>query len=105
MSIVLQYDSRVNITYAYHNSVVWDKLSKKSGTNRILIGKVDPETGEISKSSGARRKKQIDEAVIDAEIADYNRKVREKKGSGETELSENDDELRKLKEEYAQLAS
>lgn len=103
MSIVLQHDSRANVTYAYHNIVIWDKVSKKQSTSRILIGKLDPETGEIVKSSGKRRKKQIDEAVIDAEIAEYNKKIREKKKLEQDILSDSSTELQTLKKEYAQL--
>ena len=38
MSVVLQHDSRVNVTYAYHNECIWDKASKKAGAKRTLIG-------------------------------------------------------------------
>ena len=89
MSIVLQHDSRANVTYAYHNTVIWDKVQKKSSTSRILIGKVDPETGEVVKTSGNRRKKQIDDKTIDSEIAEFNKKVREKKNLEEALLSGN----------------
>ena len=47
MSLVLQYDPRVNVTYAYHNDSRWDKEHKQSSSSRILIGKVDPETGKV----------------------------------------------------------
>ena len=103
MSIVLQHDSRANVTYAYHNTVIWDKVQKKSSTSRILIGKVDPETGEVVKTSGNRRKKQIDDKTIDSEIAEFNKKVREKKNIEEALLSGNSLEIMHLKEELARI--
>ena len=103
MSIVLQHDSRADVTYAYHNTVIWDKVQKKSSTSRILIGKVDPETGEVVKTSGKRRKKQIDDKTIDSEIAEFNKKVREKKNMEEALLSGNSLEIMHLKEELARI--
>lgn len=103
MSIVLQHDSRANVTYAYHNTVIWDKVQKKSSTSRILIGKVDPETGEVVKTSGNRRKKQIDDKTIDSEIAEFNQKVREKKNMEEALLSGNSLEIMHLKEELDRI--
>lgn len=103
MSIVLQHDSRANVTYAYHNTVIWDKVQKKSSTSRILIGKVDPETGEVVKTSGNRRKKQIDDKTIDSEIAEFNKKVRDKKNMEEALLSGNSLEIMHLKEELARI--
>jgi hypothetical protein len=103
MSIVLQHDSRANVTYAYHNTVIWDKVQKKSSTSRILIGKVDPETGEVVRTSGNRRKKQIDDKTIASEIAEFNKKVREKKNMEEALLSGNSLEIIHLKEELARI--
>ena len=103
MSIVLQHDSRANVTYAYHNTVIWDKVQKKSSTSRILIGKVDHETGEVVKTSGNRRKKQIDDKTIDSERAEFNKKVREKKNMEEALLSGNSLEIMHLKEELARI--
>ena len=105
MSIVLQYDSRVNATYAYHNKVMWDKTLKKSSTSRILIAKLDPNTGELVKTSGKRRKKAIDEDVIDQEIAEYNKNVREKKRVEEDILSGSSLEIQSLKQEFAEIQS
>ena len=105
MSIVLQHDSRVNVTYAYHNTVMWDKTLKKSSTSRILIGKLNPETGEVVKTSGHRRKKQIDDETINREIEEYNKKVREKKRAEEDILSGSSLEIQSLKKELADIHS
>lgn len=52
MGIIYQKDKRSGITYAYENTAYWDKELKKSRSKRTLIGRVDPETGEIRKTDG-----------------------------------------------------
>jgi len=52
MSIVYQTDKRSGITYAYESKAYWDKEKKQSRSKRTLIGRVNPETGEITKTDG-----------------------------------------------------
>ena len=52
MSIVYQTDKRSGITYAYESKAYWDSEKKQSRSKRTLIGRVDPETGEIRKTDG-----------------------------------------------------
>ena len=47
MSIVYQSNKKTGITYAYENKAYWDKTKKQSRSRRKLIGKLDPETGEV----------------------------------------------------------
>lgn len=47
MSIINQYDKRSGITYVYESVPYWDKEKEQSLAKRKLIGKRDPETGEI----------------------------------------------------------
>lgn len=103
MSIVLQHDSRANVTYAYHNETRWDKERKQSSSNRILIGKIDPESGKVIRTSGARRKKQIDEALIAKEIEEYNKKIDEKHKLEIELMNGNTQDLREVKEKYMEL--
>ena len=76
MSIVLQRDSRTNITYAYHNVVTWVKDEKRSQQKRTLIGRISTETGEIIPTNGNRRKNQVDENLIKKEIEAYNQSLK-----------------------------
>lgn len=57
MGIVYQKDKRTGITYAYESKAVWDKEKKQSRAKRRLIGRVDPETGEIVPTDGRGRKR------------------------------------------------
>jgi transposase len=52
MSIVRQYDKRVGITYVYECKSFRDKDTKKPRSTRKLIGRVDPESGEIVQTDG-----------------------------------------------------
>jgi len=47
MGIIYQRNKKTGITYAYDNHAWWDKDKQQSRARRKLIGKVDPETGEI----------------------------------------------------------
>lgn len=57
MGIIYQKDKRTGATYAYESMAVWDKEKKQSRAKRKLIGKVDPETGEIVPTDGRGRKR------------------------------------------------
>ena len=56
MSIVYNTDKRSGITYAYESKSYWDKKKQQSRSKRTLIGRVDPETGEIKKTDGRCKK-------------------------------------------------
>ncbi len=56
MSIVFAKDKRSGITYAYESKSYWDKEKKMPRCKRTLIGRVDPETGEIKPTDGRCRK-------------------------------------------------
>ena len=47
MSIVRAHNRERNITYVYESESYWDKEKKQPRARRRLIGKVDPETGEV----------------------------------------------------------
>ena len=47
MAIVKQYNKKTGVTYVYESHSYWDKEKKQHRSDRKLIGKVDPETGEI----------------------------------------------------------
>lgn len=57
MAIIKQFDKRSGITYAYESHSFWDPDRKMTRAKRKLIGRVDPETGEILPTDGRNRKK------------------------------------------------
>lgn len=64
MGIIYQHDKRSGITYAYESVSYWDKEKKMSRAKRKLIGRVDPDSGDIIPTDGRNRKakKKDDEA-------------------------------------------
>ena len=57
MSIVNQYDKRSGITYVYESKSYWDKEKKQPRSKRTLIGRLDPDTGEIIPTDGRGKKR------------------------------------------------
>lgn len=56
MGIIKQLDKRTGITYVYESKAYWDKEKQQSRAKRTLIGKIDPETGEMIPTDGRHRK-------------------------------------------------
>lgn len=62
MSTIIK--AKVNgTTYCYRSESYWDKETKSSKSKRILIGKIDPDTGEMvpTQPRGGRQSKHADE--------------------------------------------
>jgi hypothetical protein len=58
VAIIHQHDKRTGLTYAYESHSYWDKEKKMTRAKRKLIGRVDPETGEIVPTDGRGRKEK-----------------------------------------------
>jgi hypothetical protein len=69
MAIIKQFDKRSGITYVYDSKSYYDKEKKCSRAKRTLIGKIDPDTGEIiptdGRNKGAKSKPDTAPAEID----------------------------------------
>jgi len=55
MGIVYQKSKKTGITYVYNNQAYWDKEKQQSRAKRTLIGKLDPNTGEIVPTRSYRK--------------------------------------------------
>lgn len=51
-AIIHQKDKRSGITYAYESISYWDKEKKQSRAKRRLLGRIDPNTGELLPTDG-----------------------------------------------------
>lgn len=85
MAIIKQFDKRSSITYVYDSKSYYDKEKKCSRAKRTLIGKLDPETGEIiptdGRNKGAKSKPDSPAPEIDSdkriqELEDENRQLK-----------------------------
>lgn len=60
MAIIKQYHKDTNTTYVYESISYWDSEKGQSRSKRKLLGKLDPETGEIvATGKTGRPKKEI----------------------------------------------
>ena len=85
MAIIKQHDKRSGITYAYESHSYWDPEKKMTRAKRKLIGRVDPETGEIVPTDG-RNKKSKTPASDDADYRKMYEKLLKKYEAQETHI-------------------
>ena len=85
MAIIKQFDKRSGITYDYDCKSYYDKEKKCSRAKRTLIGKIDPDTGEMiptdGRNKGAKSKPNTVSTVADKdkriqELEDENRQLK-----------------------------
>ena len=85
MAIIKQFDKRSGITYVYDSKSYFDKEKKCSRAKRTLIGKIDPDTGEMiptdGRNKGAKSKPNTVSTVADKdkriqELEDENRQLK-----------------------------
>ncbi len=58
MAIIKQYHKETDTTYVYESVSYWDAEKGQSRSKRKLLGKLDPETGEIIPTGTRGRKKK-----------------------------------------------
>lgn len=58
MARIEHFDKRVGITYVYESTSYYDKEKHQSRSRRKLIGKLDPETGEMIPTGAKGRPKK-----------------------------------------------
>ena len=75
MAIIDQYDKRSGVTYVYESKSEWVPELKQSRAKRRLIGRRDPDTGEIHPTQ-RRRIKDSDESDSEQKHSDeYQKKL------------------------------
>ena len=62
-NIVYQLNKKSGVVYAYEDHPYWDPEKKQSRSNRKLIGKVDPLTGDIVPTRGRKTKETAPETT------------------------------------------
>ena len=98
MAIIKQYDKRSGITYAYESHSYWDPEKKMTRAKRKLIGRIDPETGEIVPTDGRNKKAK---SKLNDDSVDYKKlyeKLLKKCEAQETLIESLKAELEKFKE-------
>jgi hypothetical protein len=102
MGIIHQYDKRSGLTYAYESHSYWDKEKQMSRAKRTLIGRVDPESGEIVPTDGRNRKeKRTKEETEEMELKKLCDKLQKKCSAQATLIKALKTEIEKLKRQGA----
>lgn len=85
MTIIKQFDKRSGIAYIYESKSYYDKEKKCSRAKRTLIGKLDPDTGELIPTDGRNKgaRSQANTSISDMgaaarikELEDENRQLK-----------------------------
>lgn len=76
MAIIKQFDKRSGITYVYDSKSYYDKEKKCSRARRTLIGKIDPDTGEMVPTDGRNKGARSKPNAVSPE-ADKDRRIQE----------------------------
>ena len=73
MAIIKQYHKDTDTTYVYDSASYWDAEKGQSRSKRKLLGKLDPQTGEIIPTGQRGRKKKErpaeDPVQVEARVA------------------------------------
>lgn len=102
MAQIKCFDKRVGITYVYESESYYDKDKHQSRSRRKLIGKIDPETGEIIPTGSKGRPSKTPASGLPSDT-DY-KKLYEKASADSVRKDEKiarlEMELRKEKEAF-----
>ncbi len=77
MAIIKQYDKRSGITYVYDSKSYYDKEKKSSRAKRTLIGKIDPNTGEIIPTDGRNKGAKSKPASSSSPVINKDKRIQE----------------------------
>lgn len=99
MAIIKQHDKRSGITYAYESHSYWDPEKKMTRAKRKLIGRLDPETGEIIPTDGRNRKKKDEKASEEVDYKKLYEKLQKKCEAQEVLIKSLKEQLARLGQE------
>ncbi|MEE3481181.1 MAG: hypothetical protein VZQ80_04240 [Lachnospiraceae bacterium] len=98
MAIIKQFDKRSGITYVYESHSYWDKEKKTSRAKRTLIGRLDPQTGEVVPTDGRNRKAKEKTGQEEPDYKKLYEKLEKKCASQEALIASLRKEITALKE-------
>ena len=68
MAIIKQYHKDTDTTYVYESVSYWDAEKRQSRSKRTLLGKIDPETGDIIPTGKRGRRKKTADSIPDTDV-------------------------------------
>ena len=103
MAIIKQYHKETDTTYVYESASYWDADKQQSRSKRKLLGKLDPETGEVIPTGSRGRKHKEPPASSDNRIDDEVREKDEKIRELTIALAQKDAEIIRLEQKNHRL--
>ena len=104
MAIIKQYHKDTDTTYVYESISYWDEEKKQSRSKRRVIGKLDPETGEIIPTGRRGRRPKDSPAMPEGEDAELSRLYKEARDRvRELSLAVDQNEIRRLKDAMGKI--
>ncbi len=97
MALVKATNKKSGITYVYESESYWDKEKKQPRNKRKLIGKIDPETGEIIPTRNHISDVPTDSGNLPESIAELKKICH----SYEKKLSKQDEKIQALNDEIS----
>lgn len=104
MAIIKQYHKDTDTTYVYESTSYWDADKQQSRSKRKLLGKLDPETGEVIPTGKRGRKKKApstEQPVIIQADPNYASRIKELTLA----LAEKEASIARLEKENSELKS
>ena len=92
MARIEHYDKRVGITYVYESESYYDSDKHQSRSKRKLIGKIDPETGEMVPTG---KKGRPSKNITSKDETDYKKQYL----SLQKQLEKSEEKIKKLENE------
>ena len=107
MAIIKQYHKDTDTTYVYDSQSYWDAEKGQSRSKRKLLGKLDPQTGEIIPTGQRGRKKKEhpaeDPAHAEAQAAAASAGYLEKIQQQELTIRQQQAQITELSKRIAQM--
>lgn len=110
MTFIRQYHKDTDTTYVYSSESYWDPEKKQSRSKRTVVGKIDPETGEIVPTGKRGRKKKADPGstgvgadTVSMQLPDPCEKTKRTAAAREQEILGLKSENKNLREEISAL--
>lgn len=103
MAIVKQYHKDTDTTYVYESESYWDPEKKQSRSRRKVIGKIDPDTGEIIPTGQRGRKKKVPDGTTISGSKDDLAEIRSLYAAGQEKIQTQAERIRSLEQELKEM--
>ncbi len=105
MALIKQYHRDTDTTYVYSSESYWDPEKKQARSRRKVVGKIDPETGEVVPTGKRGRKKKEQSPTRDVASDPEAKRLSELYGQATRTISQKDRIILDQKDEISRLTA